>query len=104
MRFLALLVIVLAVIAAGCGGSKKAASSEPVQKYKIHGVIEKLDPKGPSATIKHDKIEGFMDAMTMEFPIKNKDEFAKLRTGQVIDGTVFVQDVDYWVGDIRESK
>jgi protein SCO1/2 len=99
------LLLVVAALAAltACGGSKQQLSNAPIQKYQIHGVIQKLNPDVHSATIKHRNIEGFMEAMTMEFPIRNKDEYSKLQVGETIDGTVFVQDTDFWVGDIHES-
>ena len=72
------------------------------QKYQLHGVIRRLDAAQHTATIKHEKIEGWMEAMTMEFPVPNQDEFAKLAVGQSIQATVFVRaDIDYHIGEIR---
>jgi protein SCO1/2 len=94
------LALAAALLTAGCG-----VSSVPgISKHHIHGVIQSLDAKDHTATIRHHKIEGFMDAMTMEFPVRNDKEFAALRVGETIDGTVFVQDTNYWVGDIQEAK
>jgi Cu/Ag efflux protein CusF len=42
-----------------------------------------------------------MEAMTMEFPVREKAEFAKLAQGQRIRATVNVQDLDYWLTDIQ---
>jgi Cu/Ag efflux protein CusF len=44
-----------------------------------------------------------MEAMTMEYPVKDKTEFDKLRTGEKISATVFVQGNSYWVGGIQED-
>ncbi len=90
----------LLTLTAACGVSAVPA----ITKHHIHGVIQSLDAKDHTATIKHQNIEGFMSAMTMEFPIKNDKEFSALRVGETIDGTVFVQDTNYWVGDIKEVK
>ena len=54
-----------------------------------------------TAVIKHDTIEGWMEAMTMEFPVRDKAEFAKLGEGKRIRATVHVQDLDYWLSDIQ---
>jgi len=94
------LVIAAAIFTAACGVS----SVPPAEPHHIHGVIERLDAQNRTALIKHGKIEGFMDAMTMEFPIKDEKQFDALRLGETIDGTVFVQDTNFWVGDIKESK
>jgi Cu/Ag efflux protein CusF len=44
-----------------------------------------------------------MEAMTMEYPVREKAEFAKLHVGDRITATVFVQDLDYWVGHIHRE-
>ena len=54
--------------------------------------------------IKHQKIEGWMEAMTMEFPVKDTEYFRSLNSGDRITATVFVRDLDYWVGDIHREE
>ena len=39
--------------------------------------------------------------MTMEFPVRDKAEFAKLTEGKRLTATVNVQDLDYWLTDIQ---
>ena len=75
-----------------------------VKHYTLHGQIVRLDEKDKLATIKHDKIEGWMGAMTMDYPIKNDKDFSGLREGDKIDATVDVQGLDYSLSDIRTSK
>ena len=70
----------------------------------MHGVIQSVDAGAKTVTVKHDKIEGFMGAMTMEYPVKDPGELASLRKGETIDATVFVQDADFWLGEIKEKK
>lgn len=75
------------------------------KKYQLHGVVIRLDQQAQTATIKHEEIKGWMEAMTMEFPVPSKPEFASLSRGQTINATVFVRDLDYHIGDIHiESK
>jgi Cu/Ag efflux protein CusF len=71
------------------------------KKYQLKGVIVGLDPNLKTATIKHGPIEGWMEAMTMEFPVPSREEFSRLRIGQTIGATVFVRDLDYHIGDIK---
>jgi len=83
-----------------------ACSREPVPEvkhYTIHGQIVRLDAKDKLATIKHQKIEGWMGAMTMDFPVRDEKDFSALHEGDKIDATVFVQGLDYWVGDVHTS-
>jgi len=79
-------------------------NAPPIRMYHLHGVIVSLDAENHTASIKHQEIKGFMEAMTMEFPVRKADEFARLRLNETIDATVFVQDTDFWVGDIQETK
>jgi len=52
------------------------------------------------ASIAHEKIEGWMEAMTMEFPVPGEEDFARLKEGAVIRATVNVNDLNYWLTDI----
>jgi protein SCO1/2 len=87
------------LVLAACGGEKKAEA--PIQKYQLRGEVVRLEPERDIAVIKHDEIDGWMEAMTMEFPVRDKSEFAKLAAGKTIRATVYVQDLDYWIGDIQ---
>ena len=85
--------LLAAVVLAGCGSSAK--------HYPMEGEIRALDPTTHNATIKHGKIAGFMDAMTMEYTVKPDSEFARLHVGDHIQATVVVEDPAYWVTDIK---
>ena len=73
-------------------GPENRLSTAPVKEYALKGEIVSLVPQGQAANIKHEKIDGWMEAMTMEFPVKDKSEFDSLRVGDRITATVFVQD------------
>ena len=73
----------------------------PVKRYELDGVVVSLDPQGHIAKIDAKKIEGYMEAMTMEYPVKDPTEFAALHVGDHIAATVFVQDLNYWIGEIQ---
>jgi len=101
-------VITFLLLLAGCRqatftAEKDEAKDEPVKQYTLHGEILRLDAQGKIAAIKHQKIGDWMEAMTMEFPVKDQPEFDKLRTGEKINATVFVQGNSYWVGEIHED-
>ena len=95
------------VLLAGCQQSaiKEEAQDkdEPLRRYALHGEVLRLDPQGRIAAIKHQKIGDWMEAMTMEFPVKDQKEFDQLRPGEKINGTVFVQGNNHWVGEIQED-
>jgi Cu/Ag efflux protein CusF len=89
------LVVALLAMASGCN---KAAE---IKEYQLRGEIVELDATAKIVTIKHEDIEGWMDAMTMKFPVKDDKEFALLETGARITATVYVQDIDYWIGNVK---
>ena len=101
--------LILASCSATSSGSKDAEtkaseSKEPVKQYAMRGEVTQMDPEHQAATIKHENIPGFMHAMTMEYGIRNKQDFAKLHKGDHIDATVFVQGDDFWVGNVKPAK
>jgi len=67
------------------------------------GEVVRLDANLKVALIKHEDIPGWMKAMTMEFPVKDQAEFNKLKVGDQITATVFVRDLDYWIGEIQPA-
>jgi Cu/Ag efflux protein CusF len=97
--------LALLVLLAGCRETavKEEAKDEPVRRYALHGEVLRLDSQGRIAAIRHEKIGDWMEAMTMEFPVKEQPEFDKLRAGEKINATVFVQGNSYWVADIQED-
>jgi Cu/Ag efflux protein CusF len=92
--------LLLVVLMAGC---QRNPAPKPVAEYQMRGEVVSLDASGQLATVKHDKIEGWMDAMTMEYPIKDKQEFAKLKVGEKIQAKILVQGTDYWIAAVTEE-
>jgi Cu/Ag efflux protein CusF len=87
---------VLVLALAGCG-EKQA----PVKRYPMQGIVKSLDEKAKSATIDAGKIGDWMEAMTMEYPVKPDAEFQKLHVGDKIEATVVVEDLKYHVTDVK---
>lgn len=69
----------------------------------MSGEIVSMDAKSQTATVKHGKIEGWMEAMTMEYPVKDQQEFAKLKVGEKIQAKILVQGTDYWIAAATED-
>jgi hypothetical protein len=45
-----------------------------------------------------------MGAMTMDFPVLEPEQFAKLRVGQEVTGKVYVRGLTFWAGDFQEPS
>jgi Cu/Ag efflux protein CusF len=93
-----LLLATLLVLA--CSARKPEA---PIKRYALRGEVVRLEPERRTAVIKHDAIDGWMEPMTMEFPVRDASEFRRLSQGQRIRATVNVQDLDYWLSDIQPA-
>jgi len=91
------------VALAGC--RRRAPTTEEFgpakNKYPIKGVVLRLRAEERIAVIKHEKIEGWMEAMTMEFRVPDEKEFAKLKEGALVEGTVFTNDSFFWLGEVK---
>jgi Cu/Ag efflux protein CusF len=98
-RSIILLAVSVSWFLCACGG-------KPPQRYTVHGEIVGLDPQGNVAKIKHQRIEGWlggMPAMTMEFPVKDAQEFKALHEGDCVTATLFAKDQEYSIGEIRHE-
>ena len=75
-----------ALVPIACSSSKQAAETD--KHYPMSGEVLSLNAKDQTATIKSGPITGWMEAMTMEFPIKSKSDYDSLRVGEKIKATV----------------
>jgi Cu/Ag efflux protein CusF len=78
--------MVLLLVLAACG--RKPESAEPERHYALTGRVLALNAKDQTATVDAAAIPNFMEAMTMEYPIKSKSDFDKLHVGDKITATV----------------
>src|SRR5690349_1589467 len=83
------------------------ARKADVKKYELVGEVVSLDQPAQDATIKHQAIPGFMEAMTMPYHVKSKDEFATLKPGEHIRADLVVtrdsNSIDAWIENIQEQ-
>ena len=109
MRYFLALALLLTLV--GCSSQSDTASGlkddlkEPLKTYDLTGEILALDDSGTVkiAKIKHQAIGDWMGAMTMEFPVLEEDQFAKLKEGEKITGKVYVRGLTFWAGDFEEA-
>lgn len=69
-----------------------------MRRYALHGKVQSVDLPNKTATIYNEKIEGWMDAMTMEYSLP---EGAHLRAGDPIAATIVVTDTNYRLENIK---
>ena len=69
-----------------------------MRRYTLHGKVKSVDIANKTANIYNEKIEGWMDAMTMEYPVPDP---TKLHAGDSITATVVVNDLNYTLENIK---
>lgn len=62
------------------------------QRYEFTGIVKAVDKPRRRATIKHDKIAGLMDPMTMPFLIKDDKALNEIQPGDQIKATLVSTD------------
>jgi protein SCO1 len=83
------LLLICGALLSGCSKSAPTASKFPT--YKMRGTIVAVHADDKSASIDAEAIPGFMDAMTMEYTIRDSAALAKLKpkdkiTADLING------------------
>jgi len=96
-------ILLAGVISFSACQHKEKTSNLPIKRYELHGRVVSVDPQTHAAVINGQKIDGWMGAMTMEYPVKT-NEYQKLMPGEQISATVLVQGLDYWISDIRDER
>lgn len=70
--------------------SRTPEASGPEHQYQLVGKVVGLDVKHQTAMIAAGAIPNFMEAMTMEYPIRSKADFDTLHVGDNITATLNV--------------
>lgn len=99
MRYL-LLILFGVFLLAGCQKAETQTASADAKRYAIKGKVVSVDKAKKKAEIAHDEIPGFMEAMTMNFPIKDDWVWEDLTPGSEIRGELVVENDGYWLEKI----
>ncbi len=89
------MILISALVLAAC------ARRDAPKEYALKGVVVSVDQKAKTATIKHERIEGWMEAMTMEFPVRHDADLQKLAPGAKVQGTLYVTGENYYLGKVQ---
>lgn len=75
-------------------------ASAEAKRYMLKGKVVSVDKAKKKATIAHDEIPGYMDAMTMPFPIKDDWVWEDLTKDSEIRADLVVDKDGYWLEKI----
>ena len=90
-----LLLTTILLVLTGCGDS-----NQPKQ-YEVRGVVKELKPDGRTAVIRHEKIPGYMEAMTMSFEVKDPAELTSVKAGDGVSFRMLVTEKDGWIDRVK---
>lgn len=106
-KSLGILVVVVCLFVSACERkvNAPARSSEP-QRYELKGKVTKIEKEKNRLTVAHEKIAGFMEAMTMDFAVKDNAGFGQVQVGDTIQATLVYNPADNrtWLENITVVK
>lgn len=102
MRFFILLGVFFSLIIS-CSRVETPNNSSTVKRYPLKGKVVSVDKAAKKAKVDHDAIDGFMDAMTMDFPVHADWVWDDLVPGSEIRAELVVDSTakePYWLENI----
>ncbi|HTD88756.1 MAG TPA: SCO family protein [Candidatus Binatia bacterium] len=87
--------MLVAVLAISCTSEKRTT-------YQVKGVIKEITPDRKQAQIEHEKIPGYMEAMTMMFDVKDPKELKGLQANDQVTFRMVVTEKDGWIEQVKK--
>jgi Cu/Ag efflux protein CusF len=81
-------ILAFASLFAASAYAQDAAKGKPMT---FHGKVEAVTDKG--LTVNGEKVDGWMDAMTMSYPVDKPEVLKKVKPGDTIMATVYKGDI-----------
>jgi len=95
-----ILVLLLALSAAACRRSAPPEAQE-ARRFGLRGIVREVDSARSRVTVEHEAIAGYMQGMTMSFPVRDDPQvLGLLRPGDRIEATLVVEKDRYWLEKI----
>jgi Cu/Ag efflux protein CusF len=96
------LFFIAACLLASLTACNRPAGAAHEKHYPFTGKVVAVSASDHTATIDGAAIPNYMDAMTMDYPIKSAEDLKKLKPGDIISATVNVDDsAGYNLSDIK---
>lgn len=94
----------LAFSATACKKAEAPAAEAPaVRNFPITGEVQGFQADGKVILLKHDKIEGLMDAMTMGFELSDPKLGAGLKKGDKVSGNLAHSADSYIIDALKKN-
>ena len=93
----------LILLALACTKPEKPLSEPGETLYTLKGTILSRDASDNSVRVDHEAIPGFMEAMTMDYPVRGA-AVAQLPPDKArIEARLHVHDERYWLTDVKKA-
>ena len=79
-----------------------AAAATNRTSYHVKGVVKELKVDGKTVVIQHEKIPGYMEAMTMPFQVKHSGELASFQPEDKVSFRLVVTEDDSWIENVTK--
>ena len=86
----------LALAKATPAPAKQPDSVDPERRYPLKGKIVSVEVELKQVTIEHEEIKGYMEAMTMPFPLRDEKLLSKVKKGDQIQATLIIGGEKGW--------
>ncbi len=89
------LVLLLALISLACRRGAGPDAQE-ARRFTLKGIVREVDAERSRLTVEHEAIPGYMQGMTMPFPVRDDPQVLRLlRPGDRIEATLVVEKESY---------
>jgi protein SCO1 len=92
------ILLLCALLLVAC--QSKPAPAAQGKRYDLKGKIVSVDKANQSATISHEEVKDFMDAMTMPFKLKDAWPLDVMKPGDEVQAALVVTDDSAWLEDV----
>jgi protein SCO1/2 len=76
-------------------------TASSVQRYDVTGLVLTVDAPNRTVLVSHDRIPGYMDAMTMPYRVGNPRELQNLKPGEKIEFTLVVSKTASYISNVH---
>jgi protein SCO1 len=87
----------------GLACQSRTTPSHRARTFETAGIIRQLKDSGRVALIQHEKIPGYMDAMTMPFKTREPKVLDGLQVGDEVRFRLLVTEEESWIEDVRKT-
>src|SRR5258706_6571021 len=69
--------------------------------YSVKGIVREVKPNEKLVKVDHEKIPNYMEAMTMDFEVRDAAELSQVKAGDYISFRMNVTEKDGWIDQIK---